>query len=502
LELFVTNGVLAPDLFQQFLSQTGTGPGIYYLLFTYVAGTTTPQATYTDATLSVQNANPIILNSVGQNPSGGSIWLNPTLTYKFVYSPPNDTNPPTSPIVTVDNVPGWDGLNLLTQQVLGQILYPQTAAEIAASVTPTDYWYPAGNVLRYGADSSGAAISLPALQAAIAQLRQGGAPVYAPAGAYNLGTGIYDLVVGGSTGLHIEGDGKTATTFFTSTGNGPVFNLASAVYADLVLENFGIGNDENLFSGVGIQIAALRTGCILRNLAFNGNPTVGTSVGLNFLGAISGTYSGEFEVEDCEIYNCLTGVSFNGTMTGGAIKDCRFTNGAPIVGAVGIYQANTCISQQVIGCQFFGIPIGIQTFGQFFREAFNYFESCSTNSFQWNVGAGNSYCNNFSFGDMQLTSTASYPTGAQYGNVVVGATGSGEIGINLGGALVAGQIGGTPALGVFGGGPDVGPSAGWGTATGGGVIANFPGSAATAAQSGEVLAYLINYLKSQGFLAT
>jgi hypothetical protein len=33
---------------------------------------------------------------------------------------------------------------------------PQTAAEIAAAVTPTNYAYPAGNVLRYGADLTGA----------------------------------------------------------------------------------------------------------------------------------------------------------------------------------------------------------------------------------------------------------------------------------------------------------------------------------------------------------
>lgn len=49
-------------------------------LFTYQAGTTTPQATYTDETGGTPNANPVILDSNGS----ASVWLNPALSYKFV----------------------------------------------------------------------------------------------------------------------------------------------------------------------------------------------------------------------------------------------------------------------------------------------------------------------------------------------------------------------------------------------------------------------------------
>lgn len=48
-------------------------------LFTYVAGTTTPQATYANAALTVPNANPIILDANGE----ASIYVGP-LAYKFV----------------------------------------------------------------------------------------------------------------------------------------------------------------------------------------------------------------------------------------------------------------------------------------------------------------------------------------------------------------------------------------------------------------------------------
>jgi hypothetical protein len=52
-------------------------------IFTYSAGTSTPQATYTSASGVTPHANPIILDSAGRVP-GGEIWLTDGLVYKFV----------------------------------------------------------------------------------------------------------------------------------------------------------------------------------------------------------------------------------------------------------------------------------------------------------------------------------------------------------------------------------------------------------------------------------
>jgi len=52
------------------------------LIYTYAAGTTTPQATYTTSAGTVAHPNPIVLNSAGRVP-GGEIWLLPA-SYKFV----------------------------------------------------------------------------------------------------------------------------------------------------------------------------------------------------------------------------------------------------------------------------------------------------------------------------------------------------------------------------------------------------------------------------------
>lgn len=78
-------------------------------LFTYQALTTTKQATFTDATGNTPLPNPIILNARGEvapSAMGTScgLWLDPTLEYKFVLAPANDTDPPTNPIWTIDNL--------------------------------------------------------------------------------------------------------------------------------------------------------------------------------------------------------------------------------------------------------------------------------------------------------------------------------------------------------------------------------------------------------------
>ena len=53
-------------------------------LFTYIAGTTTPQATYTTFAGSVTRTNPIVLDAAGRVSEGGEIWVIAGASYKFV----------------------------------------------------------------------------------------------------------------------------------------------------------------------------------------------------------------------------------------------------------------------------------------------------------------------------------------------------------------------------------------------------------------------------------
>jgi hypothetical protein len=69
-------------------------------LFTYRAGTSTKLATYTDSGGLTQNANPIVLDFRGEC----NLWIPPNVSYKYVLAPSTDSDPPTSPIWTVDNI--------------------------------------------------------------------------------------------------------------------------------------------------------------------------------------------------------------------------------------------------------------------------------------------------------------------------------------------------------------------------------------------------------------
>jgi hypothetical protein len=66
-------------------------------LYSYAAGTSTPQPTYLDSTQTAPNTNPIILNARGE----AAVWLNPFLTYKFNLT---DSLGNTIPGYPVDNI--------------------------------------------------------------------------------------------------------------------------------------------------------------------------------------------------------------------------------------------------------------------------------------------------------------------------------------------------------------------------------------------------------------
>lgn len=83
-------------------------------IFTYLAGTSTKVATYTDILGSANHTNPIVLNASGIPPS--PIYLLAGASYKFVLAPADDTDPPSSPIYTWDNISTIDPTALLLEQ--------------------------------------------------------------------------------------------------------------------------------------------------------------------------------------------------------------------------------------------------------------------------------------------------------------------------------------------------------------------------------------------------
>lgn len=70
-------------------------------LYTYAAGTTTPQITYTTSAGNIAWSNPIILDAAGRVSGSGEIWLIDGSQYKFILRDSNDVL-----IATYDNVTG------------------------------------------------------------------------------------------------------------------------------------------------------------------------------------------------------------------------------------------------------------------------------------------------------------------------------------------------------------------------------------------------------------
>jgi hypothetical protein len=291
-------------------------------LFTYAAGTTTPQATYPDSTQVTPNPNPIPLNFRGEC----FLWLDATLSYKFVLQDAagnliwTEDNIPGSPFASSGNlVPTvtntftlgtpsrtWANAYLgpnaapVFDPISGNIgYYARTAAEIAAGVTPTNFAYAPGDIRRYGALAGGsAATNVIAIQTALNVANNNGAEVFVPNGTFQLNAA---LTVPKNTVLYGNG-WQSSILQFTHTGDGIdsswTPNSTTAVYVSI------------------------------RDLTItNNNPS---NVGGGFVD-VAGSY---IKIRDCLFSGFKFGVIFDQTEVS-SIRDCSFivpgiTNGAGI----------------------------------------------------------------------------------------------------------------------------------------------------------------------------
>jgi len=115
----------------QFFTNTGavlTGGKLY----TYAAGTTTPQVSYTTNAGNVARTNPIILDAAGRVGDGGEIWIT-AQPYKFVLKDSTDVL-----IATYDNVSGIGAASYQVQNFTGDgttIAFTLSAASLGEEFT-------------------------------------------------------------------------------------------------------------------------------------------------------------------------------------------------------------------------------------------------------------------------------------------------------------------------------------------------------------------------------
>lgn len=324
---------LSPLPIQKFFDNAGR-PLNGGLLFTYVPATTTKLATYQDQA-GTPNTNPIVLNFRGE----ANIWLDQTLTYKFVLAPEGDTDPPTRPIWSVDNISAGVTFSSLTQQIIGQILYPRTAAEIAASVTPVNYAYEPATIdlRRYGGDPTGVATSDTAMANAIAVCSVSGnggvIRCPGPSANYKFASPIdistkFNIIIEGECG---PTQGAYGTRFtYTGTGTGVFINMDSASACQI--RGIQVTHSSASFTGTYIRC---------NNDGSHGDPTQNAAIDCSFGNNTSSTIALdlnkciEFTAERCTFTNgnpSIRGMAVGGYSNVIRIRDCQFLNcpAAPI----------------------------------------------------------------------------------------------------------------------------------------------------------------------------
>ena len=117
------NVSLSPVFNAQVVKDNGD-PAVGWKIATYLAGSTTPQPTYTDSSGTVAHTNPIIIDALGFV-TMGELWIADGIAYKFVLSDENDVIKK-----TVDNI---EGVNDATRFSISQWLPPSVVPTYVSS---------------------------------------------------------------------------------------------------------------------------------------------------------------------------------------------------------------------------------------------------------------------------------------------------------------------------------------------------------------------------------
>lgn len=205
----------------QFLDSNGA-PLVGGKLYTYAAGTTTPQASYTDYGGGTPNANPVILDSRGE----ASVWLDTALYKMALYSATNVL------IWTVDNIGGFATLAQLAASGGAALIGYLPAGSGAVATTVQAKLRESVSVKDFGAVGDGVADDTAAIQAAIdyaaslysvvSGYPRGGIQVFIPQGAYKCS----GLIL--KNGVSLRGEGNYKTLILMTSNGGTLFKNASA----------------------------------------------------------------------------------------------------------------------------------------------------------------------------------------------------------------------------------------------------------------------------------
>ena len=192
-------------------------------IYTYAAGTTTPQTTYTSSTGLTANSNPIILDADGR--LANEVWLTAGVDYKFILKNSSDVL-----IGTYDNLPGINDVANQVADIYANLANTTDNAKGDAYIgfrQSTSSGFASGStartvsaklsemysVLDFGAVGDGTTDDTSAIQNAINAVgTNGGGIVYFPEGTYKT-TAVLTMT---SLGVTLLGAGRSTTIVASS----------------------------------------------------------------------------------------------------------------------------------------------------------------------------------------------------------------------------------------------------------------------------------------------
>lgn len=312
----------------------------------FLTGTSTPVDVWTTSALNVAHDWPVEADAAGVLPV---IYLDPTVTYKTEVYDQNDVLQPEY---------GADPANeqLLSQSIIGELLYPQTQAEIDAGVTPTNYSYEPGDIRRYGTNTTpGTTDMTAALNSALLSNDAGTVTlqgeVYAVVGASG-----YTLTVPAS--IRIVGvQGVTIIRLLSSATDTNMLGRAGAS-SEFYMEGVTLDGNKATVSAVNVnglylpeanRVISRRN--TYKNLNDTGSEVGGTAIYTNNTTLCELLESSGDTFADIEAY-CVNNAKtlfniFRDATVSGIIKSCLNINGQ----TVGLNAlTKTSITNNVISC--------------------------------------------------------------------------------------------------------------------------------------------------------
>jgi parallel beta-helix repeat protein len=285
---------------QQFFDNNGD-PLTGGKLYSYEAGTTTPQVTYTTAAGNVPHSNPIILDAAGRVATG-EIWVTASQNYKFVLKTSTEVT-----LATWDNITGINGTGIATNAI--NVQYdPAGSGAVATNVQAK--LRQTVSVKDFGAVGDGGADDTAAIQAAF---DSGALTINVPDGTYK----ITSTLTIGSNQSFVLTDGATITALATDLGTDPatsgpgIFPGFPRGYAMITNDDHTGGNSNITIEGgnwIVTRNASIRAGAIvdfrkvtqsqIRNLKGN---CLATGLYTNSVGVIYALECSYISVFNCSI---------------------------------------------------------------------------------------------------------------------------------------------------------------------------------------------------------